>query len=37
LIGVFHHPQDVEHLIDDAVPLQATAYSPNGALQDIGD
>ncbi len=37
LIGVFHHPEDVQHLIDDAIPLRDTHFSPNGLLQDIGE
>lgn len=35
LIGVFHHPQDVEHLIDDTIPLQGEHAALNGAAVGI--
>jgi alpha-D-ribose 1-methylphosphonate 5-triphosphate synthase subunit PhnL len=30
MIGVFHHPEDVAHLIDDEVQLSSTSFSMNG-------
>lgn len=30
LIGVFHHPEDVEHLIDDRIVLSVLQPAPNG-------
>jgi alpha-D-ribose 1-methylphosphonate 5-triphosphate synthase subunit PhnL len=30
MIGVFHHPEDVSHLIDDEIPLGVGVPSPNG-------
>ncbi len=32
MIGVFHHPEDVQHLIDDTIPMLQT--SADGVLQD---
>ncbi len=37
LIGVFHHPEDVQHLIDDAIPLLDAHPDLEGLLQDAGD
>lgn len=34
MIGIFHHPDDVAHLIDDTIMLQAVHLSPNGMTQD---
>jgi alpha-D-ribose 1-methylphosphonate 5-triphosphate synthase subunit PhnL len=31
MIGVFHHPEDVAHLIDDDIPLGVPVANPNGA------
>lgn len=33
MIGVFHHPEDVKHLIDDEIPLVAGQYS-NGVVSE---
>jgi len=33
MIGVFHHPEDVQHLIDDEIPLVAGQYS-NGVVSE---
>jgi len=33
MIGVFHHPEDAEHLVDRSITLQATAGTAvNGAI-----
>jgi alpha-D-ribose 1-methylphosphonate 5-triphosphate synthase subunit PhnL len=32
MIGVFHHPEDVAHLIDDEVPLRADYQLSNGVV-----
>jgi alpha-D-ribose 1-methylphosphonate 5-triphosphate synthase subunit PhnL len=37
MIGVFHHPEDVAHLIDDEVQLSSTALSMNGAAYDVAE
>ena len=37
LIGVFHHPEDVEHLIDDTIPLMNAHPNLDGILQDAAD
>ena len=34
MIGVFHHPEDVQHLIDDQVELAPIAVHANGAPGD---
>ncbi len=34
MIGVFHHPEDVKHLIDDEIPLVAGQYSNNGLVAE---
>jgi alpha-D-ribose 1-methylphosphonate 5-triphosphate synthase subunit PhnL len=36
MIGVFHHPEDVAHLIDDSVQLSSTALSMNGVGDGVG-
>jgi alpha-D-ribose 1-methylphosphonate 5-triphosphate synthase subunit PhnL len=35
LIGVFHHPEDVNHLIDDTIPIESAFVHPNGVLHEI--
>jgi alpha-D-ribose 1-methylphosphonate 5-triphosphate synthase subunit PhnL len=35
LIGVFHHQEDVRHLIDDTIPIENMHLHPNGALHEI--
>ena len=35
MIGVFHHPEDVQHLIDDEVVLSNTHPHPNGMLSEV--
>jgi alpha-D-ribose 1-methylphosphonate 5-triphosphate synthase subunit PhnL len=35
LIGVFHHQEDVRHLIDDTIPIENLRVHPNGALHEI--
>lgn len=34
MIGVFHHPEDVAHLIDDEIPLRVVQPSLNGSRGD---
>ncbi|MCB9459207.1 MAG: ATP-binding cassette domain-containing protein [Anaerolineaceae bacterium] len=34
MIGVLHHPEDVEHLIDDTIELSSIAVHANGVVGD---
>lgn len=35
LIGVFHHPEDVRHLIDDSIPMHSPHMQTNGVLHEV--
>src|SRR5664279_1938313 len=35
MIGVFHHPEDVAHLVDDEIQLSMSQMSLNGSYSDV--
>ena len=37
MIGVFHHPEDVAHLIDDEIRLNVSALSVNGDYSNVAE